>query len=92
MLGNNPYFVDLESLFQGYDSQDLHKETAYKKVLYSIKDSVIRTCLFPAKLDKQSKLDISGLTGTGSRLSDRRSVVDSNSMRRTSSEECYPTK
>lgn len=65
MSGNNPYFVDLESLFQGYDSQDLHEETAYKKVLYNIKDSVIRTCLFPAKLDKQSNLDISGLTGAG---------------------------
>ncbi|ODP28223.1 Lacticin 481/lactococcin biosynthesis protein lcnDR2 [Paenibacillus nuruki] len=65
MSGNNPYFVDLESLFQGYDSQDLQEETAYKKVLYAIKDSVIRTCLFPAKLDKQSNLDISGLTGTG---------------------------
>lgn len=65
MSGNNPYFVDLESLFQGYDSQDLHEDTAYKKVLYNIKDSVIRTCLFPAKLDKQSNLDISGLTGTG---------------------------
>lgn len=65
MSGNNPYFVDLESLFQGYDSQDLHKETAYKKVLYSIKDSMIRTCLFLAKLDKQSNIDISGLTGAG---------------------------
>lgn len=29
MSGNNPYFVDLESLFQGYDSQDLQEETAY---------------------------------------------------------------
>ncbi len=65
MSGNNPYFVDLESLFQGYDSQSLHEETAYKKVLYNIKDSVIRTCLLPAKLDKQSNLDISGLTGAG---------------------------
>ncbi len=65
MSGNNPYFVDLESLFQGYDSQDLQEETAYKKVLYTIKDSVIRTCLLPAKLDKQSNLDVSGLTGAG---------------------------
>lgn len=67
MSGSNPYFVDLESLFQGYDSQDLQEETAYKQVLYNIKDSVIRTCLFPAKLDKQSNLCISGLTGEGNK-------------------------
>lgn len=64
---SNPFFIDLESLFQGYDTQDLKIETAHKKDLYNIKDSIIRTSLFPAKINKQAQIDISGITGEGNK-------------------------
>lgn len=64
----NPFFIDLESLFQGFDTQRLEDETAHKQILYDIKDSVIRTSLFPAKINKNSNIDISGITGEGNKI------------------------
>ncbi|OEH92800.1 type 2 lanthipeptide synthetase LanM family protein [Bacillus solimangrovi] len=68
---SDPFFIDLESLFQGFDTQDLMSETAHKKDLYVIKDSILRTSLFPAKLNKQSQIDISGITGEGDKSVDK---------------------
>ncbi len=65
MCKADPFFIDLESLFQSFNGKDIKHETSYKKVLDKIKSSVLRTCLFPASMNKNTIKDISGITGHG---------------------------
>lgn len=65
MCKSDPFFIDLESLFQGFNGSDLKHETSYEEVLAKIKYSVLGTCLFPSSINRNTVKDISGITGHG---------------------------
>ena len=62
---SDPYFIDIESLFQGFNGNELKNETSYEKVLGKIRDSVLSTCLFPSSTSRNNNREISGITGHG---------------------------
>lgn len=60
-----PFFIDLESLFQGYQGVPMQGESSFEEIVQEIRDSVLSTCLFPAHISNQSGYDVSGITGHG---------------------------
>lgn len=62
---SDPYFIDLESLFQCYKGAALNGKDSYIKITKRVRDSVLSTCLFPGHMNPFVDRDVSGITGCG---------------------------
>lgn len=62
---DNPFFVDLESIFQSFSGYMSKEDNSFEIICRKIKNSIFETGLFPASIDKNMDLDISGITGKG---------------------------
>lgn len=73
--GENPFFVDLESLFQGYRGKKF-QNTNYEGYVKEIRNSVLSTCLFPGIVNfNNSTYDFSGVTGKGGQILHKKALA-----------------
>lgn len=74
--GCDPYFIDLESLFQGYRGKRTMTNNNYEGYVKQIRESVLATCLFPGVVNSHNALyDIAGITGKGGQTIPKRALV-----------------
>lgn len=65
---SNPFFIDLESLFQSYKGVELKERDVYVKMVSQLRNSVLSTCLFPGHMNISEQRDVSGVTGSGGQI------------------------